>query len=48
MSIELNIIAGVMLGIEYVPWHSIEDAEEGDPSYLVLDLFMFRILFTFG
>lgn len=44
MSIELSIIRGLALGIEYLNW---EDAGDDDVGvYVVIDLGFIRLLFT--
>jgi len=42
MRAELSLIAGIMLGFEYV-----QDPDEGT-NYLVVDIFFVRILFGWG
>jgi hypothetical protein len=42
MTIELSLIAGMMLGFEYV-----QDPEEGT-NFIVVDFFFVRVLFGWG
>jgi hypothetical protein len=49
MTIEANLIAGLMLGIEYVHSSSIEDCPAADDYHMfVVDLLFVRFVIAFG
>jgi len=46
MTIELNLITGLMLGFEYVDRSDEEQDDDYDGKYVVIDLLILRILFS--
>lgn len=48
MTIEPNLINGLMLGFEYVHSSSIEDYDGEDYHMVVVDLLFVRLVIAFG
>jgi hypothetical protein len=48
MTIEANLITGLMCGFEYVHSSSIEDYDGDEIHFLVIDLLFIRFVVSFG
>ena len=46
MTLAINLISGCMLGFELVSGNELEDGD--DVTYVVVDVLIFRFLFTFN